>query len=624
MAAGELTGNHYLSLPHIAHGDAAIPSITALHTALAGLVAWSGEPLLRPHFRAGDTILPITDPRWDRVDRWIPRMRTRLSADLEATLIFCAPGGYDPLVRGAFIDIELRNSGGQERTIDVELAVSWQQTRLHVRSARPLGGADRLATLADTPGLALEAGTVPFAAALALLGGVEARYHVADAGPDADPMAAEHVARDGATMRADIVQPLRVGARRSVRTTFYLGLGRDRDSALATAAHLRRLGPESLLRQARFALSQLVRKAEDPNLNELLNRNLLFNHFFAVGRGLDDDRLHVVASRSPAHGTTAIYCERDALAWTLPALTLNDPLLAREVLLRAFEVFSGAPGQPERYIDGGILAPGRIIDQLLLYPLALDRYTRETDDPSLVDEPLVQDVLREIDGALYDALHREVLLAGTELLVSGEVADFPYATMGNVLLWAYCRALPRIWRGADDEPPSAFVDAADEVAAAVWQRCTVAVDNAPVLVSSTNLQGDAAVYDDPVFSLVLLPWLQFCEGDDPIWRNTMELLRSPAYPLWHGAGRFPGLSTRTTPDAGSLAGLCCELLGPRRDAALRTLGTLRLTDGVAAERFDFEDGSTRGGPHAAALAGFVAWALDRGAPPRTRTRRRRA
>ncbi|HSJ16097.1 MAG TPA: glycoside hydrolase family 125 protein [Longimicrobiales bacterium] len=629
MASGgsELTGNHYLSVPRIEHDDAAIPTLTALHSALAGLLAWSGDPLLRPRFRSEGSDLALGGARWERIDRWIPRVRARLGEELELTLTLCAPAGYDPLVRGACIEIEVRNAGSRDRQLEIGLDVSWRETLLHVRTGRPLAAADRLVTSGAEPGLALEVGAVPFAAALALLPGGDASaafLHVGGERRDIGRLALEHVRAPGAAIRAELVQSLTIGARRSARTAFFLGLGRDRDSAFATAAHLRRLGTETLLREGRFALSQLARKADDPGVNELLNRNLLFNHFFAVGRGLDDDRLHAVASRSPLHGTTAIYSERDALAWTLPALTLNDPLLGRELLLRAFEAFSGAPGQPERYIDGGILAPGRVLDQLLLYPLALDRFVRESDDTSLLDEPLVQDVLREIDGALYDSLHRDVLLARTELLASGDIADFPYPTIGNVLLWAYCGALPRIWRGLEGEPPPAFADAAEEVAAAIWQRCTVPVDGLPVLVSSTNLQGDAAVYDDPAFSLVMLPSLQFCERDDPIWRNTMELLRSPAYPLWRATAAFPGLGARTTPGSGSVAALCCELLGPGRDAALRTLRALQLTDGVAAERYDFEDGSTSGGAHAAALAGFLAWALDRGAPPRARGRRRRA
>lgn len=625
MAGRELTGNHYISFPAIERESAAIPCVTALHGGLAGLVEWQGDPLLGCDIRIDGEGQSLHALQWERLERWIPQAHARLSADCELTLTVCAPGGYDPLIRGAFIDVELRSTSARDRQVTVSLDVHWQGARLHTRSARSLPGGRRIVASTHSPGLALEVGQAPFGAALGLAGGDPAARQLA--GREGGPLKAfgagsEEVAGHDQALVARIEQAGPLPAKRRVRFTFFLGLGRDRESALATAQQLRRLGQDGLLRRARFALSQLVRRGADTGLTELLNRNLLFNHFFGVGRGLDDDRLHAVASRSPFHGATATYNERDALFWTLPALTLNDPMLARELLMRAFEVFSGAPAQPARYLDGGILEPGFVLDQLLAYPLALARYVREAEDESAVDEPIVQDVLREVDAALYDHLHQEVLLAETELLNPLEPADFPYPTFGNVLLWAYSKALPQIWRGMEGEPAASFEGAAEELAATIWQRCTVDVDGAPVLVSSTNLQGQAAVYDDPTASFAQLPYLGFCEATDPIWRNTMELLRSRAYPLWHDGAPFPGAATRAAPAVASLAGLCSELLGPGRERALRTLRSLKLTDGVASEHYHPQTGESSGGPHAAALAGFLAWALDRGAPAPKQRRKR--
>ena len=626
MAGRELTGNHYLSLPVIEHEGVTIPQVTALHSGLAGLLAWTGEPLLRPVLELDGKRIDLAGLDWQRLDRWIPQASGRLTADCEATITVCAPAGYEPLVRGGFIELQLRSLASRARRVSVALDVHWRGTDLHVRVPRPVSGDARLAGVSSLAGVALECGRAPHGAALALAGADPAT--VVRAGREGSEQAErtgdwECSGEPGRALVASLIQETELPAKRSVRFVFFISLGRDRDSALAGIPHLARLGADGLLRRGRLALSQLVRKAEDPGLNELLNRNLLFNHFFALGRGLDDDRLHAVSSRSPLHGQTAICNEREALFWTLPALTLNDPFLARELLLHFFEAFSGAPGQPARYLDGGILAPGFVLDQLLAYPLALDRYARDAEDESVIDDPLVQDVLREVDGGLYHRLHREVLLAETELLSAQDPADFPYPTFGNVLLWAYAKALPRIWRPDKGEPPASFDGAAEEVAAAIWQRCTVNVEGAPVLVSSTNLAGDAAVYDDPAASLALLPYLGFCEADDPLWRNTMELLRSPAYPLWLGQAPHPGLAARNAPAAASLAGLAAELLGPERDGALRTLRALHLTDDVASDQYDVRTAATAAGPHAAALAGLLAWALDRGAPAAGKSRRKR-
>jgi hypothetical protein len=626
MSGRELTGNHYLSFPVIEQSDAAIPQVGALHSALAGLLSWTGEPLFRPMLEVDGQELDLGGLEWDRLDRWIPQAHGRLGGDCEVTLTLCAPAGYDPVIRGAFLDLQVRSTSARARQARAVLQVHWRGTDLHVRVGRPLAGDPRMAGCAGLHGLALEVGRVPFAAALAVSGrDLQTRVF---AGREESEAAAregewECAGQPGRALVAQLVEEAELPAGRSARFTFYLALGRDRDSALAGTSHLSRLGPDWLLRRGRLALSQLVRKAEDPGLNELLNRNLLFNHFFGVGRGLDDDRLHAVSSRSPLHVPTATFNEREALFWTLPSLTLSDPFLARELLVHAYETFSGAAAQPARYIDGGILAPGFVLDQLLAYPLALDRYVREAGDASIVADALVQDVLREIDASLYNRLHREALLAETELLSATEPADFPYPTFGNVLLWSYARALPRIWQAEEGEPPAGFEGAAEEIAAAIWQHCTVNVDGLPVLASSTNLAGEAAVYDDPVATLGLLPYLGFCEPDDPLWRSTMDLLRSPAYPLWHGAAARPGLADRRMPGSASLAALASDLLGPERERALRTLRSLRLTDGVACEQYDVQTGETASGPHAAALAGLLAWTLDRGAPAPAKPKRRR-
>jgi len=626
MSGRELTGNHYLSFPVVQHGDAAFPHVSALHSGLAGLLVWQGDPLFRPVLEVDDREVDLSSLGWDRLDRWIPQAQGQLQGQCEATLTICAPAGYDPVVRGAFLDLQLRNRAARPCSSRVSLEVHWRGTELHARTGRPLAGESRLAGCADLPGVALEAGRAPFGAALAIAGAVPATRVLA--GREGGQLVErqgnwECTGEAGRALIARVEQKAELPAGGSARFTFYLHLGRDRDSALGGMPQLSRLGPDTMLRRCRLALSQLGRKNSDPGLNELLNRNLLFNHFFGLGRGLDDDRLHAVSSRSPLHGPTAWFNEREALLWTLPAVTLNDPYLARELLLHCFEVFSGAPAQPGRYIDGGVLSPGFVLDQLLAYPLALDRYTRETGDGSLVADAVVQDVLREVDAALYNRLHREVLLAETELLSPDQPADFPYPTFGNVLLWCYARSLSRIWERQGGEQPPGFEGGAEEIAAAIWQRCTVEVDRVPVLVSSTDLEGQAAVYDDPSASLALLPYLGFCEPDDPTWRNSMELLRSSTNPLWHGSVPFPGLADRRTPRRAALAALLSELLGPERERALATLRSLQLTDGVASDYYDPQTGATAAGPHAAALAGLCAWAIDRGTTAPRESRRNR-
>ena len=124
--------------------------------------------------------------------------------------------------------------------------------------------------------------------------------------------------------------------------------------------------------------------------------------------------------------------------------------------MRAFEQYSHRPGERARYLDGGVLEPGFCLDQFLAYPIALDRYVTAARDASILDEPLVQDVLREIDDALFVRLDPEYFLCATELLPSGEKADYPFVAYDNALVWRYADALPRIWRRRQGDPPPRF------------------------------------------------------------------------------------------------------------------------------------------------------------------------
>jgi hypothetical protein len=396
---------------------------------------------------------------------------------------------------------------------------------------------------------------------------------------------------------------------------FFVGAAPERDGALATASYLAGRGAFDLIRLARLDLARIARGGRETPVLAMLNRNLIFSHYCGVGRAIDDDRVYPIASRIPLHGETAVFDETQALYWTLPAITRVDPYLGREVLIRAFEGFSDRPGLRQRYVDGGILAPGFSLAQLCAYGLAVERFAQDTNDGTVVDEPLVQDVLRELDENLWSRLHPQVFLGSTEVLASGERADYPYVAWDNVLLWRFCRALGQLWRGDAGEPSARLLHAEEEIEAAFWQRCTAEIEGLPVIAYATDLEGQVAIYDDPAGSLRMLPFLGFCAEDDPIWSNTMDLLHSKSYPLHHGGSAYPGTAGRSAPSTPSLAMLCADLLTPRRDAALAVLRRLRLDGGVACRSYDAETGATASGPYDAALAGFLAWALDHGREP---------
>ena len=627
----EITGNHYLTFSRIARSTGAIHSLNILHRGLLGLVEWSaerdpaqgGEPLLSPYVRSGEEVLAPGEVRWERLDRWIPTFRCELASGLALTATVCAPGGFDPLVRGGFLLLEVQNRGAAEREVEVGLNGCWRWTHRCVNGSRPIDSPHVLARAGDGNGFALEVGGF---AALGISAGPRARYSLLrdDAERDAAP-GEEARGSAGEPLRFRISRriPVRAGRRNAV--AFYFGVAPERDGALATAVYLGGRGASDLLRLARLDLARIARPGRDSPLLAILNRNFVFCHYCGIARAIDDDRIYPVASRIPIHGATAVFDERSALLWTLPAITRVDAYLGRELLIRTLEGFSDRPGQRLRYVDGGVLAPGFSLGQLAAYGIAIDQYVRDANDPTVLDEPLVQDVLRELDENLWSRLHPQIFLGGTEVLASGDLADYPYVSYDNALVWRFCKALPQLWRPLDGEPPPRLVNGADEIDAAFWHRFTAEIEGLQVIAYASDLNGQVAIYDDPAGSLRLLPSFGFCSDDDPIWSNTMDLLHSRSYPLWLGDRPFPGLAGRRSPEACSLAALASDLLTDRRDAAIALLRRLSLDGGVASASYDPQTGRTSAGPYDAPLAGFLAWALDQTAEapaPRTKGGRR--
>lgn len=615
----ELTGNHYLALPCISPSDGGIHRVNVVHRGALGLVEWGSAerpdpgaaPLLAPEAIVDGERVPLRDVEWERLDGWIPSFRGRVGDDLTIRGTICAPGGGPLLHAGAVYRLEVENRGAARHDVVVALEGTWRWSLRTVRTSRPLDTRNLLVGASDGSGLVLVAGGEPSLAALAVLGGDGATAAASvgtDEPRDLGPGAVLAV-ENGTPIRLRVARRLELGPRQRGVAEFHIAAAVERDGAEARARSLLRVGGAELVRLARLELARMHRRVRDVALGAILNRNLLFNAFYAVGRAIDDDRVYPIVSRASECSPGPLFRERDALAWSFPALLATDSSLAREVLLRAFEQYSHQPGAELHYLDGGVLSPSFALDGFCAYALALDRYTRESRDESILDEPIVGVVIRDLDDLILDRLHPELLLATTELLPSGEVATHPYVTYDNVQLWALAEVITRLWPRVGNGVRSNLAGAAEEIAATIWSRCAVEVEGYRVLAWSTDLEGEAAVYDDPEGSLILLPALGFCDADDPLWRNTVELLRSSRNPFWLGDRAFPGMASRRWPDRASLPGLCASLLGPDRADALAVLKRLRLEGDVACLTYDPDTGETVDGAYHAAAAGLLGWTL---------------
>ena len=618
----EYTGNSYIFVPHIGRHDGAIRAINIVHRGLDGIVEWraardvsdAAEPLLHAEVRVDGAAVPLGPLQLERLDGWIPRFESQLGADIRLAMTICAPAGYEALARGTIIRFELENRGAVARTVDIALSGNWAWTLHCIGSTRPLRGDNRLIVGTRREGFALEAGGGGTGAALAVACGVrEPRLEVSRDDGAFEPVAGvlEREAPNGTPLHFRIGHRLTVAGRRRASMVFAIAGGQERDGALHTARRLAAQDAGRIIQDARIEATRIGRRTSSHAPLELIRRNLLFAVYAGTARAIDDDRLYPVASRVLDHGPCAVVDEHDVLLGTMPALTLAEPFLARELLLRMFELYSDRAGTHLRYLSGGVLAPGFSLARFCAYVHALDSYVRDAADPSLAAEPLVQDVIREMDDWLWGRLHRDIFLGITDVGPGGDPPEYPVTTVDNVRAWLFCKGLGAHWQVRDGEPPARFRDAADELAAAIWQHCVVQHDGAPVFAGSVDLAGNAAIYDDPEGSLRWLPHLGFCDIDDPVWTNTLELFHSSDYPLWRTGRVAEGLASRDSGGRASFAALCADLVTGRRERALEILSRLDLPGGIACRTYDTDSGEAADGPWSAAHAGLLAWTLLR-------------
>jgi hypothetical protein len=346
-------------------------------------------------------------------------------------------------------------------------------------------------------------------------------------------------------------------------------------------AVLRRRGWKDLLRDTRDALQSLEQSTGDEQLDRLINRNLLFAYFYGVGRALDDAHYYLVRSRAPWHGRGVTVRDWEALTWTLPAVQLADPPLARELLLRACELHGYAPGRGVHYFDGTMFAPGFCVEGAAAYAVAVDRYIRETQDDHIVDEPIVADTLYLSSDDLTVRRDRNVPLYSTEVSPAGEPVPHSFTLHGNAVV---AQALDVLRRTLDEET-SRTIEDPEAVRAAIKRHFTAEHDGKSVFSSATDLAGHHSFDDDPVGSALWLPLYEAVERHDSTYRRTVKNINRPA---------------------SDLARECARLLGPDSNKVMQWFRRAPLDGGYAAEIVTPEGQAKLNGGDAA-LSGLLAW-----------------
>jgi hypothetical protein len=569
----QITGNHWLSLPCIHPADGSVYALGVLHRGTRAAIEFAGSPefltgggppLLRPIIDVDGARRELSGGpmAWERALGWLPTFTCSLGGLVVRGTVF-APYGRDADVAGAVYAISIENRGETPVAATVALEGTLGHRQVRVRTPRTFGDVAR-AHCGSGAMVLLEGAAQPAPLALAIGAGAGARVEVSAEG----------------TPSFTIREALEVQAGGREQVAFYIAAGPERDGAEATVRALRRRGWRDLLAATRDALQALEQATGNEAIDRLVNRNLLFAYFYAVGRAIDDAHYYVVRTRVPWHSAGVTIRDWEALAWIVPAVQLADAALARELILRTCELHGYAPGQGTHYFDGTLFEPGFSLEGAAAYALAVDRYIRDTGDDEIVEEPAIADTLYLSHDDVAQRRDRRIPLYSTEVNPVGAPPPYPFTLHGNAVV---AQAL-EIFRRTLDEESARDVEDPEAVRAAIRRHFAVEGSRGS-LASAVDLAGGVTSADDPAGSALWLPLYETIERQDSSYRRTVRAI-----------GR----------EAGSLAQECGRLLGPDATGVLQWLRRAPLDGGFAAEVID-DDGRAIANGGDAALSALLAW-----------------
>lgn len=501
---------------------------------------------------------------WERALNWLPTFTCSADSLIIRGTVF-APYGRDADVAGAVYALGFENRGATPVHVALSAEGVLGHRQIRVRTPRPAVDPHRVTASDDV--VLLEGTALPGLVALAIAADGEARVELEPDGPGTFAIRREMTIPAGG----------RAGA------AFYIAAGPDRDGAEATVAVMRRRGWSELLAGTREALQALDQTVGHESIDRLINRNLLFAYFYAVGRALDDAHYYLVRTRAPWHSLGVTSRDWEALCWTLPAIQLADAALARELLLRACELHGYAPGAGVHYLDGTLFEPGFSIEGAASFAIATDRYIRETGDDQIVEEPALADALYNAADDIAARRDEHVPLYATELTLGGTPAPHAFTLHGNAVV---AQALEVLRRTLDEESARSIPDP-DAVRAALRRHFAVERDGRVILASAIDLAGHSVDDDEERSAAYWLPLYGAIERHDSVYRRTVK-----------GVGAEPR----------RLEVQCARLMGPEAGEVLRWLRRAPLDNGLAPEFVD-PDGRAVANGGDAALSGLLAWSV---------------
>lgn len=589
------TGNEYVSLSDIRQTDGAILGLSILHMGYKGLIEVRGDdkksPLFTPYVQHGEDSLAFHELQWSIQNHWIPTFR--IDGELASIDgIILAP--IDE--RGFLYRLSVHNKGAASQRFTIGLRGVWKKALHEINESKEFS-ADKHAYTSNwnhSVVFDLQKETAIFAFAPMFSNDMQEVYQIE---------------RDG-SISFDFHTTVEIAALGDASVDFYWGIGFEEVSAATSAKEMKRRGFAYELDKTQRWLQAREKQISDEHLNTILNRNMFFNFFFASGKTLDTEELVLVTSRSARYYVSAAYWDRDSLLWSFPSILMVDHAYAREMLLYVFTRQAKNFGMHSRYIDGTLLEPGFELDELCAPVIALYNYVKATGDYAILTAAHIANGIESILKRLASMKHEQICLYETFLQPTDDEIVYPYISYDNVLVWRLFLNLSELYAdiwGIDKI--SELQNLAVEVKQAIYTHCVKNYNGKDIFAWSVDLVGNWDVYDEPPGSLQLLPHYGFCNMDLEVYRNTVDVIRDPAYAFSFSNSPIAEIGCPHAPHPWVLS-IANSLLCGRIEHCWDILSKTKLDNGIACESVDENTGICTTGEAFATCAGFLAYAIN--------------
>jgi len=511
------TGNDWIALPSIRASDGALQNFNVISMRYRGLLEVAGvadRPLMTPFIEIAGVKRPLSHLQWSLRDYWIPT-GTMEADGVRVRLTYVAP----PDSRAAIVRFQVTNLRSTPLQVAPGMDLEWGKTNRVTYSPEPLSGRR---VMSPTP--------------------IDTDMEVFEYNTDDTQMAwgFAYVGSQGA-LRTGTVNPgltarheAALAPGETVDVHFIIGVGLDEYSAAYAMRVLNkkidRYGLDGLIDLAADDAHRRTRTTGDPDLDRIMNRNLLFTTYFAWGRAIDTEQFVGMTSRSNRYYVSAAYWDRDALLWSFPAVLDSDPARAREILDYALGVQARDIGIHSRFIDGVVLEDGFELDELVAPLVALAAYADKTHDTAMVERH--HEVINTLLKRLRAQLDPATGLYSTFQDSQDEYVRKPFSIYDNVLTWKAFSDLERMATREHRTRQAALLKSeAAKLKSAIYRFGVLSGAKGaggPIFAALVNASSGDFV-DVPPGSLMKLPALGFVSENDPVFRRTYAWLHSAHY-----------------------------------------------------------------------------------------------